>query len=259
MKKIAVLVVAAAAFLGLTAVAQAKEIGSLKVCGANGCNTFTDAEQLKGWEPSGGVTSEPVAAPQRFYTVSLGFTDPEGGGNIIHQERAYWLPDSGLFRFKSTTDTSWWSVLANQETMYEKAAAGIEPFTPSLTKVTVKGRTAADPSSYLRLLGKFPFRTYPSGKLHLISIKLTAASASPWVDGTMILRYDAKRHLLIRPDGYFRLSPTLGRLVMSRSSLRTKASSSGSGGGTNFLVAGLGIGAVAAIGALGLAKLRKMT
>jgi hypothetical protein len=259
MKKIALLVVAVAAFLGLAAVAQAKEIGSLKVCGANGCNTFSDAEQLKGWEPSGGVTSQPVAAAQRYYSVELGFTDPEGGGSIIHHEPANWLPDSGLFRFKATTDTSWWAVLPNQKAMYEKAAAGIQPFTPELSKVTVKGRTAADPSSYLRLFGKFPYRTFPRGKLHLISIKLTAATPNPWVSGTVVLRYDAKRHLLIRSDGYYKLSPTLGKLVMSRSSLRTKASTSGSGDGTNVLVAGLGIGAVAAIGALGLAKLRKMT
>jgi hypothetical protein len=259
MKKIALLVVSAAAFLALAAVAQGKEIGSLKVCGANGCNTFSDAEQLKGWEPSGGQTIEPVAAAQRYYSVELGFTDPEGSGTIVHHEAANWLPDSGLFRFQATGDNSWWALFPNQKAMYEKAAAGIQPFTPELSKVTVKGRAAADPSSYLRLFGKFPYRTLPRGELHLISIKLTAATPSPWVRGTVVLRYDAKRHLLIRPDGSYRLSPTLGKLVMSRSSLRTKASTPGSGGGTNVLVAGLGIGAIAAIGALGLAKLRKMT
>jgi hypothetical protein len=259
MKKFALLVLAASGLLTLAGTAQAKEIGSLKVCGANGCNTFSDREQLKGWEPSGSVSSQAVAAAQHYYSVELGFTDPEGSGNIIHHETAYWLPDSGLFRFKATTDPSWWAVLANQKAMYEKAAAGIEPFTPELSKVTVKGQTTADPSSYLRLFGKFPYRALPRGKLHLISIKLTAATPNPWVTGTVVLRYDAKRHLLIRSDGYFRLSPTLGKLVMSRSSLRTKATTSGSGGGTNILIAGLGIGAVAAVGALGLAKLRKMT
>jgi hypothetical protein len=258
MKKIALLVVAAAAFLGLAAAAQAKEIGSLKVCGANGCNTFADRDQLKGWEPSGDVTSQAVAAAQRYYSVELGFTDPEGSGNIIHRESAYWLPDSGLFRFKATPDRSWWAVAPNQTAMYEKAAAGIEPFTPALSKVTVGGKTAADPNSYMRLFGKFPYRAFPRGKLHLVSIRLTAETPNPWVSGTVILRYDAKRHLLIRPDGYFRLSPTLGKLVMARSSLNTKASA-GSGGGNNLLVAGLGAGAITAIAVLGLARLRKMT
>jgi hypothetical protein len=257
MKKFLVLALAAAGLLTWAATAQAKEIGSLKVCGANGCNTFSDREQLKGWEPSGGVSSQPLAAAQRYYSVEMGFTDPEG--NIIHQENAYWLPDGDLFRFKSTTDASWWQVLPNQTAMYEKAAAGIEPFTPALSKVTVKGKRAADPNSYLRLLGKFPYRTFPRGKLHLVSIKLRSATPNPWVSGTVILRYDAKRRLLIRPDGYFRLSPTLGKLVMSRSSLKTKASTSGSGGGGTALYAGVGVGVLAALAVLGIARHKKMT
>ena len=143
--------------------------------------------------------------------------------------------------------------------MYEKAAGGIDPFTSTLSKVTVKGKTAADPSSYLRLLGKFPYRSFPRGKLHLTSIRLTAATPNPWVSGTVILRYDAKRHLLIRPDGYFRLSPTLGKLVMSRSSLKAKASDTGSGGGGTALYAGVGVGVLAALAVLGVARHKKMT
>jgi hypothetical protein len=258
MKKIAALVLATAAVLALAGTAGAKEIGSLKVCGANGCNTFSDRDQLRGWEPSGGVTGQPVAAAQRYYSVELGFTDPEGSANIIHQESAYWLPDSGLFRFKSTTDRSWWAVLANQKMMYEKAAAGIEPFIPALSKATVKGKAAADPSSYLRLFGDFPYRAFPRAKLHLISIKLTAASPNPWVSGVLTLRYDAKRRLLIRPDGFYRLPATLGKLVMSRASLNSKTSS-GEGGGTTALYAGLGVGVAAALVVLGLARHKKMT
>jgi len=259
MKKLALLLVAAAGLLALAGSAQAKEIGSLKVCGANGCKTFSDREQLKGWEPSGGQSSQPAAPAQRYYAVELGFTDPEGSGNIIHHENAYWLPDGALFRFKATTDTSWWRVLPNQTAMYEKAAAGIDPFTPGLSKVTVNGKTAADPSSYLRLFGKFPYRTLPRGKLHLVSIRLAAAAPNPWVSGTVVLRYAAKRHLLIRPDGYFRLSSTLGKLVMSRSSLRAKASTSGSGDAGTALYAGVGVSVLAALAVLGIARHKRMT
>ena len=258
MKKIAALVLAAAAVLALAGTAGAKEIGSLKVCGANGCNTFSDRDQLRGWEGSGDGSGQPVAAAQRYYTIALGFTDPQGSANIIHQESAYWLPDSGLFRFKSTTDHSWWSVLANQKTMYEKAAAGIEPFTPALSKATVKGKAAADPTSYLRLFGDFPYRALPRAKLNLISIKLTAASPNPWVSGAVTLRYDAKRRLLIRPDGYYKLPAALGRLVMSRASLNSKTTS-GQGGGTTALYAGLGVGVAAALVVLGVARHKKMT
>ena len=259
MRKFVVLALAAAGLWPGRRRRRRRRSAALKVCGANGCNTFSDGEQLKGWEPSGGQSSQALAPVQRYYAVELGFTD--GSGNIIHHENSYWLPDGDLFRFKATTDTSWWQVLPNQRAMYEKAAAGIEPFTPTLSKVTVKGKRAADPNSYLRLLGKFPYRNFPRGKLHLVSIKLTSATPNPWVTGTVILRYDAKRRLLIRPDGYFRLSPTLGKLVMKRSSLKTKASNSGSGGGGGgtALYAGVGVGALAALAVLGIARHRKMT
>jgi len=254
MKRFALLALAATGLLALAGVAQAKEIGSLKVCGANGCNTFTDREQLRGWEPSGGGTSQSAAAAQRYYTVELGFTD---GATIIHRESAYWLPEGALFRFRSTNDSSWWSVAENQTAMYEKAAAGIEAFTPTLSRVKVKGKIARDPNSYLKLLGNLKYATLGKAKLHPIRITLTSPSANPWVNGTVILGYDAKQRLLIRPDGYFRVPAALGKLVLARASLNTKAS--GSGGGNDALVAGLGVAAIASIAVLGLAKLRKMT
>jgi hypothetical protein len=254
MKKFALVAVAASGLLALAGPAQAKEIGSLKVCGANGCNTFTDREALRGWEQSGAGSSQPAAAAQRYYTVELGFTD---GETIIHRESAYWLPDGALFRFRSTSDSSWWSVAESQTAMYEKAAAGVEAFTPTLSRVKVKGRIARDPNSYLKLLGNLKYATLGKAKLHPIRITLTSPSANPWVNGTVILGYDAKQRLLIRPDGYFRLPAALGKLVLARASLNTKTS--GSGGGNDVLLAGLGIGAVAAFGVLGLAKLRKMT
>jgi hypothetical protein len=256
MKKLATLVVAAAGVLALAGTAQAKEIGSLKICGANSCNSMTDRDQLRGWEPgSGEPTSQYVAPAQRYYTVEIGFTDPEG--NVVHQETAYWLPDSGLMRFKGQVTDPWWRVFPNQKAMYEKVAAGIDAFTPELSRVTVKGKIAADPSSYLRLFGNFRYRAIPRAKLHLVSIRLTAATPNPWVSRTVILRYDAKRHLLIRPDGYYRLPSTLGKLVMSRSSLNSKASS-GSGGGGTALYAGLGVGALVALAVLGIARHKKM-
>ena len=255
MNKLGLLVIAAAAFLALAAVAQAKEIGSLKVCGATGCNTLTDRAQLQGWEPNNDPTSQSGAPAQRFYTVEIGFTD---GNTIIHREMAYWLPDSGLMRFRGQVMDPWWKVFPNQAAMYQKAATGIDAFTPSLKKATVRGKVVADPDSYLRLLGNFHYATLGKAKLHLTRIRLTPSGENPWLNGTTILSYDAKQRLLIRPDGYFRLPASLGKLVMARASLNSK-STSGSGGGHTALVAGLGIGAIAAIAVLGLAKLRKMT
>jgi hypothetical protein len=220
MKKTALLVVGAAA-LALAATALAKEIGSLKVCGAGGCNTTTDRDQLKAWlEGNGNPVGQSSVAGQRYYTIELGFT--ESDGKIIHRELAYWLPDSKLMRFKGQAADPWWQVSAPQTALYKKVAGGIEAFTPQLSRVTVRSKAAADPSSYLRLFGDFPARAMPGKKLHYVPIRLTASTPNPWVRGTVVLRYNAKRRLLIRPDGVYKLPATLGRLMMKRSSLESK-------------------------------------
>lgn len=246
MKKIALLVLAAAGLIALAGTAQAKEIVGFKICGASGCN---ESSEHLGFDSS---TASATTQPGAFYEVELRFGD---GETIMHREEAYWLPGSGWMRFKSDVHGSWWKP-ADLSGMH-KAAVGVEPFVPTLDRVTVGGRSAADPTSYLRLFGNFPYRALTRGKLHLVSIKLRAATPNPWVSGTVILRYDAKRHLLIRPDGYFRLSSTLGRRVMSRSSLNSKTAS-GSGGGHTALFAGLGAGGLIALAALGLARRKKM-
>jgi hypothetical protein len=79
------------------------------------------------------------------------------------------------------------------------------------------------------------------------------------VSSTQILRYDPRRRLLVRPDGYHKLPAALGKLVMTRASLNSKASSGSGGGVDGALLAGVGVGAIAAIGVLALAKLKKMT
>ena len=248
MRKFALLALATAGLLALAGAAQAKEIVGLKICGASGCNESSEHVAIDSSQAASRTTPGP------YYEVELRFGE---GGTVIHREQAYWLPDSGWIRFQGDVAGSWWK--PGDLSGMQKTAAGIDAFTPQLSKVTVKGRTAADPSSYLRLFGNLRYRAFPRAKLHPISIKLTAATPNPWVRGTVILRYDAKHHLLIRSDGYYTLPAAFGKLVMSRASLNSKAASGSGGGVDGTLLAGLGVGAIAALGVLGLAKLRKMT
>jgi hypothetical protein len=259
MKKIALLAALVVGALALAGTAQAKEIVSLKVCGASGCNSVTDRDQLRGWEQEGNTDPASVSSPgaQGFYTVDLAFGDPEG--NVMHRETAYWLVDSNLMRFKPDTQNPWWTLFPGQVSMFKTVASGVEPFTPALSKVTVKGKAVADPSSYLRLFGKLRYVTFPKGKLHLITIALRASQPNPWVSGMVLLRYDAGRRLLIRSDGYFRLPKSLGKLVMKRASLSSKSTTSGTGGGHTGLYAGLGVGGLAAVAVFAVARRKKMT
>ncbi len=145
--------------------------------------------------------------------------------------------------------------------MYDKAAAGLDAFTPKVKKVTVNRKTVADPSSYMRLFETFRYVALPKGKLHLISIGFTPDGVNPFLayNGKTTLRYDAKRRLLLRADGYVRIPRGPREARDDPRVARSKTQDSGSGGGKTALVAGLGVGAIAAIAVLGLAKLRKMT
>ena len=250
MKKSALAMLVAAGLIATAGTAQAKEVVSMKVCGASGCQTSTDADQLRQWEPEGNVVPDSVTFtnPQPYYTVELGFGDQDG--NVMHREVAYWLRDPNLMRFMGQTQDSWTKLFPSQVSLYQKVAEGVEPFTPRLSRVTVAGKTVSDPSSYLRLMGNFRSTLYPKGKLHLTRIVLRTSEPNPWVDGIASVSYDPKRRLLVRSDGYFRIPQALGKLVMRRASLSTKTSSSGSGGGDTALYAGLGVGVLAALGAL---------
>jgi hypothetical protein len=258
MKRIALVAIVVAGLTALAGTAQAKEVMRLKICGASGCNTVTDRETLRGWEGESNQdpASVSIAAPGRFYTVEIAFGDPEG--NVVHSDTAYWLPNGNLMRFQSQPQDPWWQLFPNQVSLYQKVASGIDAFTPQLSSVTVRGKTVADPNSYLRLFGKFRYATLPRGRLHLVSIKLRSSQVNPWVDGLVVLRYDAKRRLLLRPDGYFKLPKTVGRLVMKRASLGGTTSSSGTGGGHTALYAGVGAAGLAALAVLAVARRKKM-
>ncbi len=78
MKRIALAALVVAGLTALAGTAQAKEVMSLKICGASGCNTVTDRETLRGWEgePNQDPASVSIAAPGRFYTVEVAFCTP---------------------------------------------------------------------------------------------------------------------------------------------------------------------------------------
>ena len=257
MKKMALIGLVAAGLLAVAGTAQAKEIQSLKICGASGCNEVTDRNALQGWEQAGNTDpdSVAVATPQTFYTVDLAFGD---GQQIMHRDTAYWLPETNLMRFTSQTRDPWWRLFPGQVSMFKNVASGIEAFTPKLSKVTVKGKAVADPNSYLRLFGKFPYTGIPRGRLHLFTIAMRASEPNPWVNGTVLLRYDASRRLLIRSDGYFKLPRSLAKLVLKRASLTASTTSSGSGGGHTALYAGVGAGLAAALAVLAVAGRKRM-
>lgn len=258
MRKIALLAITTVAVLALAGTAQAKEVTSLKICGASSCKTTTDREALRDWEAQMSGNSAPVnyTNPQPYYTIEMGFGD--GEGNVIHRESAYWLPDAAVQKFVSATQDPWWKLAPSQVSLYRELSSGLEAFKPTLSRVSVAGKRVSDPNSYLRLLGNFPRTLFPRGKLHLTHIILRSSTTNPWVDRVAGISYDAKRRLLIRSDGHFRLPAALGKLVMKRASLASYSSTGSGGASHTALYASVGLGLAAAAGVLALVGRKRM-
>ena len=235
MKKFVVLALAAAGLLALAATAQAKEITSLKVCGASGCTTVNDREdapRLGGWRRRvPGRRSRPWRAAFLHRRARLrgrrGQRHPYGAGVLAAGQQA----DRAS---RTTSRLRGGRPRRTRPAMYEKAAAGLEAFTPKVKKVTVNRKTVADPSSYMRLFETFPYVALPKGKLHLISIVFTPDGVNPFLP-TAVRPCSA----MTRSAGCCSAGTAtcgfhgaLGKLVMTRASL-AKTQDSGSGGGND--------------------------
>jgi hypothetical protein len=255
MRKFVVLAVAAAGLLALSAPAQAKEIISLKVCGASGCNRSTDQSVLKAWEGDGTDPAQIwLTNPADYYKATIGFGDQ---GKLIHSETAYWLPGRNLMRFQGQYGYPWWKLYPSQVKMLRSVADDLTPITPTLSRVKVGGKTVADPSSYLRLLGRFheAYVGLNASHKHRVRIVLHTPSANPWLHSTLGLRYTPKKRLLVRPDGDYRVPKGMARRVMRRVSLAGSSPAAAQHGDSTALYAG--IGAAGLVAALGLVLVRK--
>ena len=127
-------------------------------------------------------------------------------------------------RFKSDVQAPWWKASANQAAMYDKAAAGIEAFTPQGQEGHRQWKTVADPSSYLRLFETFPYVALPKAKLHLISIGFTPDGVNPLRrrrEDDAPLRREAPA-AASGPTATADYRAALGKLVMTRASLKSK-------------------------------------
>src|SRR5436190_10937369 len=179
MKKFLVLVAAVAGLLALSAPAQAKEVVSLKVCGASGCVTSTDPSVLKGWEDG---NQDPTQIwqtnPADYYRVTVGIGEQ---GKLMGTQAGFWLPGRNLMRWQGQSGYPWWKLFPSQVSMLRSVAGNLTPFTPTLSWVKVGGKNVSDPSSYLRLLGRLHDVYDPASHKHRMRIVLRSPEANPCI------------------------------------------------------------------------------
>jgi hypothetical protein len=85
------------AALALPAVAGAKEVSALDVCGTDGCTRIATASALRAFEEGGAMAAAAPSGPQRSYRIRV-HVRIEGGSE--EGWNVDWLPRAGLLAFR---------------------------------------------------------------------------------------------------------------------------------------------------------------
>ena len=193
MKRITIAVAAACA--AWPGAAAAKDIVGMNVCGSNGCAAVAQPKNF--W--SGGSRGVTFAAPVgRYYRLEVTM----GDGVQTDSQTVYWLRGARLTHGADQSSFDPWSRLTPaQSQRLERAAGGLSPLQPALRRVTIDGKGVDDPSSYIRLFGRFEASyTYPPERAKTLTIVVTPAHPSPWLQHEITLRYRPELRQLERPD-----------------------------------------------------------
>jgi hypothetical protein len=85
---------AVTAALALPAVAAAKEVTALDVCGTDGCTRISDRETLRSFEDGSALAEAAPAGLQRAYVLRVRIRDE--GGEVQVGWTSLWLPGAGV-------------------------------------------------------------------------------------------------------------------------------------------------------------------
>jgi hypothetical protein len=202
MKRSSLAVAAAAAVLAVVPGAQAKAPPSgVDFCGPFSCVhlAWQQAEQI--WIGGGGQI-RPLSQASPFYVLHWRYS-PET------EQTAYYIPDAQVLRWPTQTGKSatWTSVDAPTAAAIEAGVEGLAPYPATLpTEVSVGGRVARGPETYLRLLAG-PYAGMAIGATWL-DVKMRADTPSPWTDGLIEIHISAGgRSRLVEVDGWVHKVP----------------------------------------------------
>ena len=224
MRRLPVAVAFVATFLAVASGAQAKAPpDGFQLCGASACAPLagTEAEVLaiNMFYGDARVVAPPNAAPSDFYVLQWQFPDQAPGF-------AYYVPGSGVVRVATASPGSyaaagmWLRPNANVLKALNAVSAGLEGVHPAVpTRVTVAGRAARDPASYMRVwtVGKPALPVHPRGWL---VVRMTTPTASPWSDWVTDVQVSRRGGWLYRDGTFFRVPAKFAVRIRARLSLR---------------------------------------
>jgi len=237
------LVAGTLAALVAAAPAAAKELTGLTLCGSSGCATAKTG--LPGAHDGplmgdGGASVAP-SGPAKWYRAAALVGDD---GKTFGRVPFYFLPERSLMVMpgQGGQTTAWTNASASWKAALAALAAKVEPFgPPTIDRVSLNSKNAADPQSYLDLytVGKAA-TTYPKHDAS-VQVVLESAKRTPWTDGNYVVLYPDD-NLLVRD----------GQLVSIPSSVADAAAAGRSldtGRSLPWLVVAIAIGLAALVAA----------
>jgi hypothetical protein len=185
------LVAVSVAALVAAAPAAAKEIVGLQLCGSSGCATARTGLPPAHDGPlmgDGGATVAP-SGPARWYRAAALVGD---GGKVFGRLPFYFLPERSLMVVpgQGGQTTAWTNATPQWKAALTALTAKVEAFgPPTIERVSLNSKHAADPQSYLDLytVGKAA-TTYPKHDAS-IQVVLETAKRTPWTDGNYVVLY----------------------------------------------------------------------
>jgi hypothetical protein len=192
MRRFAVLTCTALAALALPALAGAKEISKVEICGEEDCRTITDAASLRRLVGNGESLSKPAVAPGPYYRVTLTVKHEEG----TESWSIFYVPAGDRL---ALPDGNWEQVTGETAAAYRRETAILEPFpTPTVASVLVNGRKVEDPESYLALYTAGTSNgAVPSSLADWVPVELRFRGKTPW-SGDEYLHFSPADGLLQR-------------------------------------------------------------
>lgn len=192
------LIATAALALVLAAPAQAKELVQAQICGAEGCATTTDRDELMLVPGGEAIGTPPPLAP--YYEVRVTIAE----GDDTSTWTSWYVPSADMVAFRDPDGTTAFHPIFGKSIPFMREwAQQVEPFAaPRITAAFVGGkRVAGDAATYAELFAAESAGPARPETYDWVPVELRSARPSPWTDGGVGLLYSPADGLLHRgPD-----------------------------------------------------------
>jgi len=208
--------------LVLAPAAGAKDLAAFKVCGAKRCTSISDRALLRsllaGIHAQREAPRVTTPRPAPFLRFEYWVRGDRGRDPSFVQ---YYVPSRGALEVSTGPSTWTWIRSDATAALFQRVSKGAAPFpAPRFSSVTISGRPARDPASYVRLFsfeGKADrFPDEPDWQ----RIVVQSRAPSPWSTTAATLEYSRSTDVLWRGNEFVRVPSAIASRLEARASLR---------------------------------------